>query len=138
MASLSLLFDTNVCIHLLDRTNPHVLASYREALLSGEEIFVSAISHFELMYGVAKSAFPFENSARLGDVLQTFTLLPFEEEDAAAAASLRVELQRKKQPIGPYDTLIAGQALARNLVLVTANIREFSRVDGLKWVDWSE
>jgi tRNA(fMet)-specific endonuclease VapC len=51
---------------------------------------------------------------------------------------LRAILEAQKQPIGPYDTLIAGQALARGYTLVTANYREFSRVEGLLWEDWSQ
>jgi tRNA(fMet)-specific endonuclease VapC len=65
-------------------------------------------------------------------------MIPFEEVDAEAAGRIRAVLQTRKQPIGPYDTLIAGQALARDLTLVTANQREFARVDGLLWEDWAQ
>jgi tRNA(fMet)-specific endonuclease VapC len=62
--------------------------------------------------------------------------LPFEAEDAARAGEVRALLERQDTPIGPYDTLIAGQALARGLVLVTHNVAEFARVPGLRVDDW--
>ena len=62
---------------------------------------------------------------------------PFDARDMMAAARLRSNLQRQGLPIGPYDALIAGQALARGWTVVTADAREFSRIDGLKVVDWT-
>ena len=64
-------------------------------------------------------------------------MLSFDEEDARISGEIRAQLAKKGTPIGPYDVLIAGQALARGLTLVTANTREFSRVEGLRLVDWS-
>lgn len=64
--------------------------------------------------------------------------LPFEEEDAQMAGMLRAELETAGRPIGAYDLLIAGQALRHNLTLVTANVREFSRVQNLLWQDWGK
>jgi tRNA(fMet)-specific endonuclease VapC len=63
-------------------------------------------------------------------------LLPFTVEDARAAGALRAALRRRGRPIGPYDVLLAGSALARGLVLVTGNAREFGRVTGLLVDDW--
>jgi tRNA(fMet)-specific endonuclease VapC len=65
-------------------------------------------------------------------------LLPFEEEDARSAGSIRAALQASGTPIGAYDLLVAGQALARQLTLVTAHVSEFSRVKGLSWQDWAK
>jgi tRNA(fMet)-specific endonuclease VapC len=64
------------------------------------------------------------------------TLLPFTVEDARAAGSVRAALRRRGRPIGPYDVLLAGCALARGLILVTANGSEFDRVAGLSTDDW--
>lgn len=69
-------------------------------------------------------------------LLSAVTTLPYSAEDARASASLRVALERKGKPIGAYDVLIAGTALARGLVLVTANRREFERVSGLRLENW--
>ena len=66
-----------------------------------------------------------------------FKILDFTANDAQAAGRIRAELKKAGTPIGAYDLLIAGQALARNLVLVTANTREFGRVHGLKFEDWT-
>ncbi len=64
-------------------------------------------------------------------------MIPFDKEDAIAAGNIRATLALAGTPIGPFDTLIAGQALCRGLTLVTANTREFSRVEGLRVEDWS-
>ena len=92
---------------------------------------------FELEVGIRKSERVEKSERRMHDLLTPFPVLSFTPEDARAAAIIRADLERRKQPIGPFDTLIAGQALARNLTLVTANMREFSRVRGLAWQDWT-
>ena len=69
------------------------------------------------------------------DALQ-FSVLEFDQEDARHAGEVRAHLASKGTPIGPYDVLIAGQARARKLTLVTHNTTEFQRVPGLKVEDW--
>ena len=134
---MSYLLDTNVCIVLLEDTGGSVRSKYEEAALDGEPLFLPSIVLFELQYGVERSAYPFANLQRLARFLRDgIDVLPFTSADAASAAAIRSTLEKQKHPIGPYDTLIAGQALARGLTLVTANMREFARVDGLKWEDW--
>jgi tRNA(fMet)-specific endonuclease VapC len=64
--------------------------------------------------------------------------LPFDHKDSRAAGSIRASLESVGRPIGGYDYLIAGQALARGMILVTANVSEFSRVKGLSWQDWAK
>jgi tRNA(fMet)-specific endonuclease VapC len=64
-------------------------------------------------------------------------VLDFSAKDAQAAGEIRAELERQGRRIGEYDTLIAGQAYCRNLILVTANTREFGRVKGLNVEDWT-
>ena len=75
--------------------------------------------------------------------LETFfagpiTLLAFEEQDAQVAGTLRAALESSGKPIGAYDLLIAGQALRHKLTLITANVSEFARVQGLHWQDWGK
>jgi tRNA(fMet)-specific endonuclease VapC len=102
-------------------------------------IHISSVVLFELWFGVYKSKLVERNKQRLADLIsERFTLLEFSRKDAEAAGHIRAILEARKQPIGPYDTLIAGQALARGLTLVTANHREFARVDGLQWEDWAQ
>jgi tRNA(fMet)-specific endonuclease VapC len=64
-------------------------------------------------------------------------VVPFEEEDGAVAAEIRVTLEKTGTVIGPYDLLIAAQALGHGVTLVTANVEEFSRVHNLSWKDWA-
>ena len=106
---------------------------------SGAETYVSSVVTFELWYGVAKSARQTLNTQRLETFLSgPVIVLPFEDEDSRVAGSVRAALQASGKAIGAYDILIAGQALARELTLVTANVAEFSRVKGLRWQDWAK
>jgi len=102
-------------------------------------MFVSSIGSFELWYGVWKSARQEFNKRSV----ETFfsgpvSILAFDDQDARAAGAIRATLEFSAKPIGAYDLLIAGQALQRNLTLVTANVSEFSRVKGLQWQDWAK
>jgi tRNA(fMet)-specific endonuclease VapC len=88
----------------------------------------------ELFYGAFKSSRAAQNLALI-DALQ-FAVLEFDKEDARQAGALRALLAAKGTPIGAYDVLIDGQAVAQNLSLVTHNTREFGRVPGLQFEDW--
>ena len=127
------LFDTNACIALLNDTS----APLRERLrrLAPSDIGLPAPVAYELYYGAYKSRHSGRNLGLL-DRLE-FEIVPFDAEDARAAGAVRNELEAAGLPIGPYDLLIAGQARARKLVLVTANSREFERVEGLVCEDWT-
>ena len=127
------LLDTNVMIGLLNRSSPKLEARVRQVPAS--EIGISAIVVQELYYGAFKSQRVSENLERLG--LIRLETIPLDREDAEAAGKIRAALARSGAPIGPYDVLIAGQALARGLTLITNNLREFKRIDGLKAEDWS-
>jgi tRNA(fMet)-specific endonuclease VapC len=100
-------------------------------------IAVSAITVMEVEYGLAKAP---SRVARLGPLMRALlgavTVIPFDAGDARACASLRASLEEKGRPIGAYDILIAGSALARGLVLVTSNVGEFGRVSGLRVENW--
>ena len=98
------------------------------------DVAVSCIVIHELRYGASKSARQAENHARI-DALR-FEIVPFDAEDARQAGGVRAALARAGTPIGGYDLLIAGQAVARDLILVTHNTREFDRVAGLRVEDW--
>lgn len=136
---MSYLLDTNACIALINGTSAAVRGRFQRAVSSGAQIYVSSVVTFELWYGVAKSAHRPLNTQRLEAFLAgPITLLPLGAEDARAAGSIRAALQASGTPIGAYGVLIAGQALARELTLVTANVSEFSRVKGLAWQDWAK
>ncbi len=135
---MSYLLDTNACIAVMNGV-PEVRNRLDRTIRSGEAVYFSSIVAFELWYGVAKSARIEQNARRLeGFFSGSVTSLPFDDEDSRAAASVRASLASVGKPIGSYDYLIAGQALARRLTLVTANVSEFSRVKGLKWQDWAK
>ena len=132
------LLDTNAVIALLTNRPPVVRARLRhEATLTA--IATSSVVLFELWYGVARSQHRAQNTERLRTFLAgDIGVIHFEEEDAAIAGDLRSELERGGTPIGPYDLLIAAQALRTGAILVTANVGEFRRVRDLVWEDWTQ
>lgn len=136
---MSYLLDTNACIALMNGAPAAVRSRFEKAIRGGFQIYMSSVVAFELWYGIAKSGRIETNTQRLEMLLSSSVIaLPFDNEDARASGSIRATLQAAGRPIGAYDYLIAGQALARQLTLVTANISEFSRVKGLSWQDWAK
>jgi tRNA(fMet)-specific endonuclease VapC len=132
------LLDTNVCIELINGTSRQVRERYIQTVRRSEVLTTSSIVAHELWYGVAKSDRIPQNASRLAAFLgRDVTLLDYSERDAQAAGEIRAELERQGQRTGEYDTLIAGQAYCRNLILVTANTREFVRIKGLTVEDWT-
>lgn len=130
--------DTNACIALINGSSATVRSRFKRALADGGVVCVSSVVLHELWYGVAKSARRDDNTERVQTFLAgTLEVLPFDDADARAAGEVRAALERGGQPIGAYDALIAGQAIRRGLTLVTANTREFDRVEGLMWEDWA-
>ena len=136
---MNYLLDTNAVIALLTNRPPTVRARLRRALARrGNSVALSSIVLHELWHGVACSDRPRENAERLRVFLSgNIGVVAFTEEDAIVAGELRAVLARVGSPIGPYDLLIAGQALRDQSTLVTANVSEFARVRGLRWQDWS-
>lgn len=132
------LLDTNAVIAILKGNPTKVRQRFRSATEEDATILVSSVVMFELWYGVARSQRRAENSERLRIFLSgAITVSPFDDEDARIAGDLRAQLERTGQPIGPYDLLIAAQSLRSKATLVTANVDEFGRVDGLDWQDWA-
>lgn len=135
---MNYLLDTNVCIALVNGASGEVRARYGRAARAGASLATSAIVVHELWHGVAKSKLVARNAGALSLFLsRELTVLDFSTQDARAAGEIRIDLERRGKRIGEYDTLVAGQALARNFVLVTANMRDFNRVKGLVVEDWS-
>jgi len=135
---LSYLLDTNAVIALLKNEPAVFRKRLRRAVSKGATIVVSSIVLYELWYGVARSAHRRENAERLRVFLSGgIAAHPFTEEDAVVAGDLRATLEAAGTPIGPYDLLIAAQALRNDATLVTANAAEFARVPGLRRQDWA-
>ena len=135
---MTFLLDTNACIAALNGRPAVVRDRIVRTREAGSEIAVSSIAIFELWHGIERSARAARNVDRLTIFRDSVLVLPFDEDDARTAGSLEADLRTRGTPIGPYDVLIAGQAVRRSLTLVTANAREFSRVQGLRWEDWSQ
>jgi tRNA(fMet)-specific endonuclease VapC len=135
---VSYLLDTNAVIALLKDEPAIFRKRLRRAVSRGAAIAVSSIVLYELWYGVARSARRRENAERLRVFLSGgIEVSTFDEEDARTAGDLRATLEGAGTPIGPYDLLIAAQALRTGATLVTANVAEFTRVPSLQWQDWS-
>ena len=135
---MSFLVDTNVCIAGLNGRPVAVVEKLAKTLARRNAVAVSAVTLFELQYGIAKSLHVDRNRRTLDAFLVPLQVIPFEDEDARLAGDIRAGLERVGTPIGPYDYLIAAQAVRHKLRLVTANTREFSRVNGLRWEDWTK
>jgi tRNA(fMet)-specific endonuclease VapC len=133
---LSLLLDSDTCIALLRGRLPGPRRRVAACLSEGRALHVSVISLHELRFGVAGSDRPDAGAVELGQLTSILHVLDLDPDDARVAADIRRSLKRAGTPIGPFDLLIAGQALARNMTLVTGNSREFARVNGLRLESW--
>ena len=125
--------DTNTLIYFFKGEGDvarHLLAT------PPTQVAVPTIVLYELYVGIAKSSAPSRRTQQLQGMIDVVTIMDFSARAAKESAEIRAVLERAGTPIGPVDTLIAGIARANNAVLVTRNEREFSRVEGLKIVNW--
>lgn len=130
------LLDTNICIYINKRRPPQVLE--RLASIHLDEIGISSITRYEMMFGVLKSQQQERALHELERLCSTFPPITFDTNAADHASHIRFLLQKQGTPIGPNDVLLAGQALSLNAILVTNNTREFSRIKDLKLENWVE
>lgn len=129
------LLDTDTCIYALKQKHgvlDRMLTKPRDS------IHLSVITESELRFGVAKSKSATQALQLLENFLRPLQVVEYESADAIAYARIREALESKGKPIGPLDTLIAAQAVARDFTLVTNNEREFRRVAGLHVENWAE
>lgn len=130
------ILDTNAVIALVTRRSD-ALRRRVEAAEPGTLAVSSLVAH-ELYFGAYRSQRIEFNLETLRLLFADLVVLEFDREDARTAGEIRARLARRGTPIGPYDVLIAGQAKARGFVLVTNNLTEFRRVDGLEIEDWTQ
>lgn len=130
------LLDTNICIYLIRKKTEPLIRRFANHKIG--DIGISTITISELQYGVQRSSKPIQNQEALDRFLVPLTILDYDSEASAAYGRIRATLEAAGRPIGSLDTLIAAHALSQNLVLVTNNVREFSRVEGLSLEDWSQ
>jgi tRNA(fMet)-specific endonuclease VapC len=132
---LRFMLDTNFCIHIL-RDRPQALRLRMNS--NADALCISTIVQMELLQGAALSARKDHNRLEVERFCARLEVLAFDENAAAHAADIRAKLQQRGQPIGAYDSLIAGHARSFGLIIVTHNMREFTRVEGLRCEDWQQ
>ncbi|MDO4545625.1 MAG: type II toxin-antitoxin system VapC family toxin [Bacillota bacterium] len=133
---MTYMLDTNICIYAIKNKPEKVLLKIREKINEG--LCISSITLAELHHGVEKSKYPEKNMMALIRFLSILEVLPFDDLSAVEYGRICADLQKKGIPIGTMDMLIAGHAKAMGMVLVTNNIREFERVQGLELENWAE
>lgn len=125
--------DTNTIIYFFKGLGG---VAERLAATPPAEVVIPSVVHYELLVGLEKSQRPSHRRAQLDALIDVIRLAPFGPAEAQAAARIRADLESRGTPIGPVDTLIAGTALAHRCTLVTRNLSEFGRVNGLALDDW--
>lgn len=131
---LKYLLDTNIVIYTIKNRPQQV----REIFKRHEgQMAISAVTWGELVFGAERSANPAKNQADIEGLAARLEILNFDDLAAAHFGQVRAELYATGQPIGPYDMMIAGHARSLGLILVTNNLKEFERVQGLRLENWA-
>jgi len=128
------LLDTNTCIYFLNGRSESV----RDKLLGTppDQIVIPSIVKAELLFGAYKSKRRDETVKKVELFLSPFVIVSFGSEAADEYGKIRLALEISGNPIGPNDLIIAASTIVENGVLITHNVREFSRVSKLKFEDW--
>ena len=129
------MLDTDTCIYVINQRPQRVFDRFKTHHVG--DIGISSIALSELRYGAEKSTDPAKNLSSLEDFITPLEILHYGEEQAEAYGRIRSHLERKGQPIGSMDLLIAAHAVSLDLTLVTNNKREFSKVPGLRIETWT-
>ena len=130
------LLDTNICIYVMKDSYP---ALTRKVLShSPSKLCISSVTVYELEYGAAKSNWGEKTRHGMQMFLAPFNMIDFDSRDAVSAGIIRGLLEKQGNPVGPYDVQIAGQAVAKSLILVTHNVSEFGKIPNLTVEDWVE
>lgn len=128
------LLDTNICIYLIKKHPPEVLARFQQIQL--KQLHIPTITLFELYFCLEKNNSQQRNLAALENFIAPLTIVEFTLDAAKKAAKIRSNLQKQGTPIDAYDIQIAAIAISLNMSLLTNNTREFERVKGLKLENW--
>lgn len=132
---MQFLLDTNICIYIIKRKPQKVFERFQS--LNPSDVGISSITIAELEYGAYKSQRLEQNRAALNQFLLPLEIVPFDEKSTQTYGNIRAELERKGIIIGAMDSLIASQAKALGLILVTNNVDEFSRIENLTIQNWT-
>ncbi|WP_062012336.1 tRNA(fMet)-specific endonuclease VapC [Aureimonas sp. AU4] len=125
--------DTNFCIQVIRDRPAHVRPRFNQ---EASGLSISTVVLEELLFGAARSARPAENRRHVESFADRLSVLAFDADAASHSGDIRADLAARGLTIGPFDNLIAGHARSRGLVCVTANLREFERVPGLRCENW--
>lgn len=134
---MTLSLDSNVVIDIINRRSDLVRRRFEQALASDEPVVLSSLVINEVSFGALISRRPVEQTRWLEALAEPLSVVPFTVHDARAAAEVRRALKLAGTSINGLDPLIAGQALGRGWTMVTSNVRDFQRVEGLSVIDWS-
>ncbi len=127
------MLDTNIVIYVIKRRPLEVLQRFNQ---HAGKMVISSVTYAELIHGVEKSMWPTENARVIDDFVSRLEILDYTAKAAAHCGNIRACLEQQGTPIGINDLHIAGHARSEGLVLVTNNLREFERVDGLRLQNW--
>lgn len=130
---LAYMLDTNICIHVMKTYPPAVREKFNDL---AEQLCISSITLGELHYGAEKSARRAANLIAIEHFVARLEMLPFANKAAAHYGQIRAELERAGTPCGPHDIQIGAHARSEGLIIVTNNVREFSRMPGLRVENW--
>jgi tRNA(fMet)-specific endonuclease VapC len=132
--ALRYLLDTNTVSFLIRRRSPALERRFKKT--AADEAALSVVTEMEIRFGLARNP-----GLRIASLVESFlagmTILPLTSDIAPVYARIRTALEAKGTPIGPHDLMIAAQAVAKRLTLVSANLGEFRRVPGLRCLDWT-
>jgi tRNA(fMet)-specific endonuclease VapC len=130
---LTYMLDTNICIYVMKNYPPTLLEKFNSL---AEQLCISSITLGELHYGAEKSARRVDNLTAIEHFVARLDVLGFEAKAAAHYGQVRAELERAGAPCGPLDMQIGGHARSEGLIIVTNNMREFSRMPGVRAENW--
>lgn len=129
------MLDTNICIYIIKQKPLKVLEQFKKLKIS--DIAISSVTLSELEYGVVKSSNHKQNQQALSQFLTPLEILPYDDLAAIHYGEIRTHLEKKGKLVGAMDMLIAAHARSLELILVTNNIREFSRIPNLRIENWA-
>src|ERR1700686_445628 len=130
---LTYMLDTNICIYVMKNYPPALLEKFNSL---AEQLCISSITLGELHYGAEKSARRADNLTAIERLVARLDVLPFDARAASHYGQLRAELERAGTPCGPHDMQIGGHARSEGVIVVTNDLREFSRMPGVRVENW--
>jgi tRNA(fMet)-specific endonuclease VapC len=135
---MTYLLDTSICISVIRRKDPKHLAVLKKLMaLSKSSLRLCSIVKAELWVGAEKSQDRLKAQKVLRVLFQEFESIPFDDHAASQYGAIRGILEKSGVTIGSNDLLIAAIALSHNLTVVTHNVKDFSKIPGLKIDDWA-